>query len=408
MIFPHIPWRIIFSDKFIATFTLVLFNILFVPIEQGAFSVVKIGFMGICPLIFFAKKPIVTKAFILGALYWIVCYTLSLVKGEIRFSTLGFLGMHLIMYITYFSFIVKGTFTLDYFTKILKYLILAYGIVLIGQQLCVLVGLRNMPLLNLQNQFFLSITKLPALTLEPSHSARILTFAMLGYLRCLEMAKGHTIIIKDLFDKEHRVVTILFLWCMLLMGSGTAFVGLAALSLYFITRKTAIYIIPMIIGLFFIGHTLEIRQMNRAVALAQAASTGSTEEMFEAEGSGASRFAPVLNAITKTDVTQLETWIGKKSMEKDKYWWKRTDTKIYDQYGLIAFIISLVFIYSCVIRHFFSLETLPFLGLLGLSITNIYYVWGCFMIMTGVTYFQKICIENDTIRISQHNNSIKQ
>lgn len=90
MIFPHIPWRIIFSDKFIATFTLVLFNILFVPIEQGAFSVVKIGFMGICPLIFFAKKPIVTKAFMLGALYWIVCYTLSLVKGEIRFSTLGF------------------------------------------------------------------------------------------------------------------------------------------------------------------------------------------------------------------------------------------------------------------------------------------------------------------------------
>lgn len=300
--------------------------------------------------------------------------------------------MHLIMYITYFSFIVKGTFTLDYFTKILKYLILAYGIVLIGQQLCVLVGLRNMPLLNLQNQFFLSITKLPALTLEPSHSARILTFAMLGYLRCLEMAKGHTIIIKDLFDKEHRVVTILFLWCMLLMGSGTAFVGLAALSLYFITRKTAIYIIPMIIGLFFLGHTLEIRQMNRAVALAQAASTGSTEEMFEAEGSGASRFAPVLNAITKTDVTQLETWIGEKSMEKDKYWWKRTDTKIYDQYGLIAFIISLVFIYSCVIRHFFSLETLLFLGLLGLSITNIYYVWGCFMIMTGVRYFQQTSV----------------
>ena len=388
MIFPHIPWRIIFSDKFIATFTLVLFNILFVPIEQGAFSVVKIGFMGFCPLIFFAKKPIVTKAFILGALYWIVCYTLSLVKGEIRFSTLGFLGMHLIMYITYFSFIVKGTFTLDYFTKILKYLILAYGIVLIGQQLCVLVGLRNMPLLNLQNQFFLSITKLPALTLEPSHSARILTFAMLGYLRCLEMAKGHTIIIKDLFDKEHRVVTILFLWCMLLMGSGTAFVGLAALSLYFITRKTAIYIIPMIIGLFFIGHTLEIRQMNRAVALAQAASTGSTEEMFEAEGSGASRFAPVLNAITKTDVTQLETWIGKKSMEKDEYWWKRTDTKIYDQYGLLAYLILLTFVFSCAIHRFFSLESLLFLTLLGANLINIYYAWGCLMIMTGVRYFQ--------------------
>ena len=388
MIFPHIPWRIIFSDKFIATFTLELFNILFVPIEQGAFSVVKIGFMGICPLIFFAKKPIVTKAFMLGALYWIVCYTLSLVKGEIRFSTLGFLGMHLIMYITYFCFIVKGTFTLDYFTKILKYLILAYGIVLIGQQLCVLVGLRNMPLLNLQNQFFLSITKLPALTLEPSHSARILTFAMLGYLRCLEMAKGHTIIIKDLFDKEHRVVTILFLWCMLLMGSGTAFVGLAALSLYFITRKTAIYIIPMIIGMFMLGQSMELKQMDRAVALAEAASTGSAEEAMAADGSGATRIIPVMNVFTKTDVTQLETWIGKKSMEKDKYWWKRTDTKIYDQYGLLAYLILLTFVFSCAIHRFFSLESLLFLTLLGANLINIYYVWGCLMIMTGVRYFQ--------------------
>ena len=280
-------WRVIYSDKFLATFTLVLFNILFVPIEQGAFSVVKIGFMGICPLIFFAKKPIITNALIFGALYWMACYLLSLLKGEMRFSTLGFLGMYLIMYINFYSFIIKGTFTLDYFTKILQYLIIAYGVTLIGQQLCVLVGLRNMPLLNLQNQFFLSITKLPALTLEPSHSARILTFAMLGYLRCMEIKTGKKLTVQEWFDKEHRTVTFLFLWSMLMMGSGTAFAGMGVLGLYFITKKTAVYIIPLLVGLFIVGQSLELKQMNRAVALAQAASTGSTEEMFEAEGSGA-------------------------------------------------------------------------------------------------------------------------
>ena len=141
--------------------------------------------------------------------------------------------------------------------------------------------------------------------------------------------------------------------------------------------------------------------MNRAVALAQAASTGSTEEMFEAEGSGASRFAPVLNAFTKTDLTELETWIGKSSMEKDQLWWRRTETKIYDQYGLFAFFLSLLFVYACVINHFFSLETLLFLGLLGLSITNIYYVWGCFMIMTGVRYFQNNYVEQSVLITDQ-------
>lgn len=400
--------KFIYEDKVLATIMLVLFNIMFVPIEQGPFSPVKIGFMGICPLIFIAKKPIVTKALVLAAIYWVVCYTMSLLKGEMRFSTLGFLGMYLILYINYYSFIVKGTFTLEYFTKVLKYLIIAYAVVLIGQQMCVLVGLRNMPLLNLQNQFFLSITKLPSLTLEPSHSARILTFTMLGYLRCMEIMKGKRISLQELFSPEQRIVTFSFLWSMLMMGSGTAFVGMGVLSFYFITRKTVIYIIPLIIGMFMLGQSMELKQMDRAVALAEAASTGSAEEAMAADGSGATRIIPVMNVFTKTDVTQLETWIGKKSMEKDKHWWMRTDTKIYDQYGLIAFIISLVFIYSCVIRHFFSIETLLYLILLGFTLGNIYYAWGCLMIMTGVTYFQKICIENDTIRISQHNNSIKQ
>ena len=394
--------NILFADKVLATTMLVLFNVLFLPIELSGFSPVKIAFMGICPLIFIAKKPIITKALILAALYWMVCYLLSLLKGEMRFSTLGFLGMYLILYINFYSFVVKGTFTLDYFTKILQYLIIAYGVVLIGQQLCVLVGLRNMPLFNLQNQFYLSITKLPALTLEPSHSARILTFAMLGYLRCLEIKTGKKLTIQEWFDKEHRTVTYLFLWSMLMMGSGTAFIGVGILGLYFITKKTAIYIIPALVGLFIIGQSLELKQMDRVVTLAASATTGDAKEMQQADGSGASRLIPLVNAFTKTDLTELETWIGKTSMEKDKYWWMRTETKIYDQYGLLAFLISLIFVYACVINHFFSLETLLFLGLLGLSITNIYYLWGCFMIMTGVRYFQNNYVEHSVLVTTQN------
>ena len=393
--------KFIYEDKVLATIMLVLFNIMFVPLEQGPFSPVKITLMGLCPLIFIAKKPIVTKALVLAAIYWVVCYTLSLLKGEMRFSTLGFLGMYLILYINYYSFIVKGTFTLEYFTKVLKYLIIAYAVVLIGQQMCVLVGLRNMPLLNLQNQFFLSITKLPSLTLEPSHSARILTFTMLGYLRCMEIKKGKRISLQEWFSPEQRIVTFSFLWSMLMMGSGTAFVGMGVLSLYFITRKTVIYIIPLIIGMFMLGQSMELKQMDRAVALAEAASTGSAEEAMAADGSGATRIIPVMNVFTKTDVTQLETWIGKKSMEKDKYWWKRTDTKIYDQYGLLAYLILLTFVFSCAIHRFFSLESLLFLALLGANLINFYYVWGCLMIMTGVRYFQNNYVEQSVLITDQ-------
>lgn len=399
--FPQLSLKQVFNDSTIATFLLVLFCILFVPIEQSGISTVKVAAMALCPLIFVLKKPYISKALLLGMGYWLVIYFLSLFKGEMRFSTLGFLAMYLMMFITYYDFIIKGTFTLNYFQNILKSLIIAYGIVLILQQCCLLVGIRNMPIINLQNQFFLSITKLPSLTLEPSHSARILTVAMLGYLRCEEIFISRKLTLREIFDSKHRRVIALFFWAMLTMGSGTAFVGIAILSLYFITRHTAIYVIPLLVSCFIFGQSIELQQMKRVEILAKVSITGNTKKMQEEEGSGAVRIIPVLNLFT-TDLTKKETWIGRQSMEKDKAWWSKTDSSIIDQYGLIAFLISMLLVYSCMIYRFFSIETLIFLFFTGFSINNIYYTWGCFMIMTAISWFQKqneqgsLIIENET------------
>lgn len=387
--FPYLSLRVLFNDCTIATFLLVLFCILFIPIERSGISTVKVAVMALCPLIFILKKPYISKALLLGMGYWLVIYFLSLFKGEMRFSTLGFLAMYLMMFITYYDFIIKGTFTLNYFQNILKSLIIAYGIILILQQCCLLVGIRNMPIINLQNQFFLSITKLPSLTLEPSHSARILTVAMLGYLRCEEISISRKLTLREIFDSKHRRVIALFFWAMLTMGSGTAFVGIAILSLYFITRHTAIYVVPLLLGCFILGQSMELQQMKRVEILAKASMTGNTKKMQEEEGSGAVRIIPVLNLFTKTDLTKKETWIGQQSMKKDKAWWLKTDKSIIDQYGLIAFLISMLLVYSCMIHRFFSIETLFFLFFMGFSINNIYYSWGCLMVMTTIGWLQK-------------------
>ena len=386
---PRISPYSIFSDSSIAIFLLFLFNILFLPIERDAISIVKVAVMALCPFVFIFKRPVVSKALLYGMSYWLFICLLSVLKGDMRFSTIGFLGMYIGMFITYYDLIIKGSFSLEYFQKALKWLIIAYGIVLILQQMCLLVGLRNFPLINLQGQFYLSVNKLPSLSLEPSHSARILSVAMLGYLRCIEMTLSRKPLINELFRGEHKWVSMSFLWSMFTMGSGTAFVGIAILSLYFITRKTVIYIVPILIILFITGQSLDLKQMNRALALAEATASGDVDRMNEVEGSGASRIIPVVNFLTKTDLTKTETWIGKKSMEKDKLWWTRMDRSIIDQYGLIAFIISMIFVYSCMIHRFFSIETLMFGLLLGFTIGNIYYTWGCMLIMTGVSYFQR-------------------
>lgn len=385
--------RGITSNRSLATIYLVVMCIQIVAIEGYGISPLKVVLMGIAPFLFICKTMFVSPALVWGLLYWAWCYFSALFNGEMRFSTIGYLGMFVITYIVFYGLLYKEAFSFEYFKKLLSGLIIAFGVVLILQQIAILVGLRSFWFINLDNQFFLGIDKLPSLTLEPSHTARILAVAMLCYWRCIEMTNdGERPTIIALFDKEHRWTCIFFLWSMLTMGSGTAFVGLAILSLYFMRRKTLIYIIPIFALLFYIGQYMGLSQMNRALRVAQAATTGNVEMVQEADGSAASRVIPIINTLT-IDLSNQDSWIGKGTQTKEyaANSWKRTNNllSVVEQYGLIGLLLCLGLVYICAIHKFFSIETLLFLFLLGFSLANIAYVWGCLLIFTSTTYFLK-------------------
>ena len=176
------------------------------------------------------------------------------------------------------------------------------------------------------------------------------------------------------------------------MGSGTAFVGICILSLYFINWKTALYIVPLFVTLFAISMQLENKQLHRAVSLAKASLTGDIESIKSADGSGASRIVPIIYTFTTLDISNSETWIGQgtTTSEHNATGWKRKDTKIaaIEQYGLLTYILSLVLIFRCFIRKIFSIETIIFILLLGCSLISIYYVWGILMLFSVIKYFE--------------------
>ncbi len=354
-------------------------------------SFIKIGVMGLAPIVFLFRSAVLSKATILGFCYWLWCYFSSLMNGEQRFSTLGFLGMYIITFIVYYNLLRKEVFSFLYFKQLLRSLLMAFGIVLVVQQLCLLVGIKTMPIANLNNQFYLSLTKLHSLTLEPSHTARLLAAMALCYWRMYELEKGEKPTLKTLFSGEMKWPMSLFMWTMLTMGSGTAFIALGILSLYFITKGTYLYIIPFLVAMYFAAGAMELTQFERANRIVQATMTGDVNEIREADGSAAVRVIPLVNTLTKTDLTKKETWVGKGTEKKGKLRLKTIDRKlgVIDQYGIIGFIISMFLIYQCVIRKFLSLETLLFLILLGMSVGNIYYSWGCFLLFAGVRYFQE-------------------
>lgn len=345
--------------------------------------------------IFLFRVPYFSKAVWGSVVYWGVCFLTALLNGEVRFSTLGYLGLFLIAYIVFYNLIYIGTFTLVQFKSLLKSLLIAYCIVLLCQQLCILVGIRNVPILNLVGFDYYAWDKLPTLSCEPSHTARIISATMLGYIQCLEIELHSKVSLRRLFNKENRVVTLSYLWLVLTMGSGTGWIGFIILSFYFIRFKSFLYSVPLFAGLFLILQYSGNKQFLRASSIAKATLSGEVTSIYEADGSGSIRVIPLVNTLTKTDLSNINSWIGKgtylegPSDESESKWIDLTrKIAVVEQYGLLGLLGSIFFFYLCVVRRFFSLETIYFIVLLLCSLGNEYFTWSMLFIFTAMRYFK--------------------
>lgn len=381
-----------FNTKF-ATIIILVMSMQLVALEGLEVSWIKVLLMAFAPIIFFFRVPFISRVVWGACIYWLLCYIPASFNTDMRFSTLGYLGMFLITYIVYYNLLYTGAFTLSQFKSILKLLLLAYGCTLLLQQLCVIIGLNNVPLINLTGEKYYSWNRLPTLSCEPSHTARIISAAMLGYIQCIEIENGDKTSLSQLFNRDNRWVTIAYLWLVLTMGSGTGWIGFAILCLYFIRLRTFFYIIPFFVCLFFVLQYLGNKQLTRATSAIEATLTGNTSSIYKADGSASVRIIPLINTLTKTDLTKKESWIGKGTYaadRTDKNEWKNLDRKlgIVEQYGVLGLIGSLVCLYSCAIRRFLSLETLYFVILLLCSLGNEYFTWSMIYIFTAIRYFQ--------------------
>lgn len=374
------------TDRNIAVAILIVMLTQFVFIEGYTISPLKVGLMALMPFVFVIKVPYVSKALILGILYLLTIIFSGLFHPEsFRFSTIGYLGMFVITFITLYNLVHSGAFSLSFFIKFLRWMILAYAICLICQQLFVLVGIRFMPIVNLNNQFFLAIDKLPSLAIEPSHAARILGVLIYAYMQCNGFQQGSSFRFRQLFEQEHKWVTYGFLWTMLTMGSGTAFIVLGVLSLYFINWRNALIVIPSLIGLTYLGSTLEIKQLDRVLTIAETTITLDNDKISKTDNSASYRIGPIVNTINNLDLTKKEHWFGYGIDAGIGDTSNRLMGEITD-YGFLAYLCGLILVFTCAIR-FWSIPTIMYFIGIGGGTGNIAYAWGILMVFICVRYF---------------------
>ena len=380
--------REVFEDRNFAVITLVFMSVQFISLEGMAISIPKVAFMTIMPFVYVSKFAQTNKALIIGFTYLIITMLMCELNGGItRMSTFIYTSLFLITFGVYYGLVwVRECFTLSFFTNLLKWMIWAYTICLITQQAFVLVGIRNFPLLNLMGMPYYSFSHLNTLAIEPSHASRLMAVFFYGFLKTTEYANdGIPLSIRELYN-THKWVVISFVYFMIFIGSGTAIVGLAIVSLYFVKKQYALYIVVVALMGYMISPYIDYEPYNRAVATLNAAATGDTEEVIKADHSASSRVNILIDTFTKTDMSDTKTWLGHGMDTAGKY---SINSAIYE-YGMISYLSKVFFFLACCFTGLFSLETLMFIVLFGMNVGNIAYGWSALMVFTTLKYFKTI------------------
>lgn len=393
-----------FTKQNITAFILILFCIQYIPIEsRDGVSYLKLAVSLVCPLIMFAKAPQISKPVVYFAIYYMLVILAAISHpATLRWSTVLFMATFLVMYITFYNLIVvQHAFSKDFFASLIRKLIYAYCIVLILQQCLLIVGIKIFPLLNLVQDLERGLGA-NSLTYEPSSVAVILSFAYLSLLRLRELDLGHKLTWTEVWANE-RLVTLAFIYTMIGVVSGTAMAALAIIALYFIPRKnymSSILIVFIIALLFF---NIDFLPLNRARDSFLAFLTLDSAKVMQADGSAAARIIPIVNTLTKLDLTTWEGWFGH-GVDYGLSKWIFSERVMIGgiaDYGFLSFIVMQFAVYSCMIKRLFSLETLLWACIGLLTLANVPLNWGAMMMFTVVRYFQteyqnERCISNNS------------
>lgn len=376
------------SPKNIATFTLLFMSVQILGMEGFLISIPKVVYMCMSPLLLLALSPKCSKAVVLSVLFWGVTFLLNRIQFDNqRLSTFYYTAMFLSVFCLFYNLVwEEHCYGLDDFLKVVKMVIYAYAVCLILQQLVILTGRRYFPLFNLMDRPWQSLFHLNSLAIEPSHAARVLTVYFYAFLKLTEYKAGHPITLKDIY-KKYKWPVLAFLYTMLAMGSGTAMVGLAILSLYFLKKQYAVGVLAFSVISYALVPKVDYEPINRAAATFEAALTMDEEEIREADRSASDR-ANMILSIKYTDLNDIRTWLGH-GIDANMMASKRvTHMAIYD-YGLISYLLKLLLFFSCSLCGVFSLSTLMFILLFSMNIGNIAYGFASLMIFSAVKYFHR-------------------
>jgi hypothetical protein len=364
---------------------------------EGNRNLLLIGVMVLSPvLIITFNKFHKSDIWILSFLISIIAIPLLHQPQSMRWSTVLYSCMFGLTFMAYTRLLSKSKLSPFNYLNILKLLIIAYAITLLIQQISVLLGI---PIFNISNYDEATPFKLNSLAAEPSHSARIMALMMYSFITIKELLLSRTYNLKKDLHND-KWVWIAFVWSMLTMGSGTAFLFLPLVLLKFLKRKNIIPLILLSFGVFGVLVVLGVDVFERTYKVFLATLTLDNNAILRADHSAAMRIVPFLVLMPMLSITTMNGWFGHgidnvSTFLSDYIYGLPEGTsgggliQLWMDYGLIVFLIyvlttlNIIYIKKDLFSLFFW-----FLLVFMYSINN-QIVWLCIILLFTNNYFYK-------------------
>lgn len=317
---------------------------------DGNRNLALIFFMFLSPL-FLVRSKFSTDIFLLLGFATCIVLSPAIVSGlDSRWSTVFYSLLFCVFFLVYQSRLQSGFLSITAFLTCIRYLLIAYTLVLFIQQLCVLL---NLPIFNISNYDLAEPWKLNSLSAEPSHSARIVGLLMVTYILGLRLSKSNGNPL-SVTRKQTQILWICFFWSMLTMMSTTSVIMLLVVGLIYIRKFNILSIFLLILFILILLPVIPEKLLVRAFGFFSAFLTFDFNNVLEADHSGGLRIAPMMILTNYVEIFSVNGMLGNGidsvASVMSRYLWGVEENfsgggllALWYEYGFIPFILFSLF-----------------------------------------------------------------
>lgn len=260
---------------------------------------------GIITLQYFKKGLYKYELNLILILLWM--YIATSLRSTFSLNSFIYSGIFITGTIACVRGIKESNFYIKYYNTI-KYLIIAFALILIYQQISVTIGL---PQFNKCPIYFNNPYKLNSLSFEPSHTARYMLILMVAYIEFKEIINYKSYNSKK-NRKEDLLIWFSFIYVMITIGSTSAILFLLLLSLRFLKSKYLFRILLFTIILTYTIFTIadDVESVKRALNVISSLVQSDTTNLATTDSSSSTRILPMFEYFKNIDLGKLEFWIG--------------------------------------------------------------------------------------------------